>query len=87
MLKEKAVRLQYTQAVKTPLTHNIDRMDASGLRGLENVADPNQMPVENTSAKLLEETIRSVNVAEPNQASVTAAPAAGSPLDATNYAP
>jgi hypothetical protein len=46
------------------------------------------MIVENASEKMLEENIRSVNVAEQNQnANTTAAPAAGTPLDATNYAP
>lgn len=89
VLKEKAVRLQYIQAVKIPLSdaHN-DRLDTSGLRALENTGNPNQMIVENASEKMLEENIRSVNVAEQNQnANTTAAPAAGTPLDATNYAP
>lgn len=87
MLKEKAVRLQYIQAVKIPLSdaHN-DRADTSGLRALENATNPNQMIIENTSEKVLDENIRSVNVAEQNQSN-TAAPAAGTPLDATNYAP
>lgn len=79
--------MQYVQAVKIPLSEvDSDRMDTSGLRAFENTANPSQMVIENTSEKMLEENIRSVNVAEQNQTASTSV-AAGTPLDATNYAP
>ena len=88
MLKEKAVRLQYIQAVKMSLSEaHGDQLDVSGLRALENAAQHSQVAANNVGETLKEETIRSINVAEQQNQSAAAASSPSSAVDATNYAP
>jgi hypothetical protein len=82
VLKEKAVRLQYIQAVKTSLDEHGDHLDMSGLRVVDNTSTVNSQQVNNATEAVSEEILRSINVAEPTQTS-----SQPSPLDATNYAP